>query len=117
MSRKKDARPLHAGYDKSSQLPDIMFIGTGQNQRDVRFWDVRRPRKAQSFRRLFMLMERAMTCSPDRVSATSAEAATSGAISSTARRNAQQDAFGRANILTRVKASRIVFLGITRLLR
>jgi hypothetical protein len=95
----------------------MVFIGTGQNQRDVRFWDVRRPRKAQSLRRLFMLMERAMTCSPDRVSATSTEAAASGAISSMARRNAQQDAFGRANILTRVKASRIVFLGITRLLR
>ena len=104
-------------HDKSSQLPDMVFIATGQNQRDVGFCDVRRPRKAQSFRRLFMLMERAMTCSPDRVSAASAEAGTSGGISSTARRNAQQAACGRANILTRVKASRIVFLGITRLLR
>src|SRR5436190_15741062 len=102
MSRKKNARPLHAGYDKSSQLPDMVFIATGQNQRDVGFWDVRRPRKAQSFRRLFMLIERAMTCSPDRLSATPAEAATADGISSTARRNVQQDAFGRASILTRV---------------
>jgi hypothetical protein len=104
-------------HDKSNQLPDMLLIATGQNQRDVGFCDVRRPRYAQFCRKLFMLTERAINCSPDRVSAKSVESSISGKFSSMARRNVQQAVSGRANTLTWVKASRIVFLGITRLLR